>query len=146
LGEEVTVPDPLLDDIDRIFARAGAVEPSPDLFSRVLAQTRPVPQMRSLLLYLATYLLTLAGLALFAYELGTAAVRSGATTLIAALAGDLTLLLDAPAAYLGALTASIPWTQTAGVLIDLVILAIVTRLLRGEATTKDSGRRTGLEA
>jgi hypothetical protein len=127
--EELAVQDPLSDDIDRLFARAGSVEPPIDLFSRVLAQAQPVAEVRHLPLYLAAYLLALAGLLLLAYELGTAAVRSGATALLATILGNITLLADAPAGYLGALLASLPWPQTLGVLINLAILAIVTRLL-----------------
>jgi hypothetical protein len=135
------VPDPLTDEFDRLFARAGAVEPPSDLFARVIARTRTAPQLRNLPLYLAAYLLALGGLALLAYELGTAAVRSGATMLVATIGGDVTLLADAPAGYLGALLVSIPWMQIGGVIIDLAILAIVTRLLLRDAALA-AGRRS----
>jgi hypothetical protein len=139
------VQDQLSDDVDRLFARAGAVEPPPDLFGRVLAQTRTVQGVRNLPLYLAAYLLAVAGLALFAYELGMAAVRSGATTLIATVLGDATLLAEAPAGYLGALLVSIPWAQAAGVLINVAILAIITRLLLREAAIV-AGRPSSVKA
>ncbi len=132
--------DPASDDVDRLFARAGSVEPPLDLFDRVMAQTQPAAHIKRLPLYLAAYLLALAGLLLLAYELGAAAVRSGATTLIATVVGNLTLLTEAPAGYLGALLSSIPWGQATGLLIDLAILAIITRLLLSGIA--ESGRRS----
>ncbi len=135
------------DDIDEVFARAGAVTPPTDLLARVMAETRSVPAAHNLvLLYVATYVLALAGLALFAYELGAAAVRSGMSALIAVLLGDITLLAEAPAGYLGALLSSIPWAQTAGVLIDLAILAIITRLLLAEAASAAGRRKPAVRA
>jgi hypothetical protein len=80
---------------------------------------------------------------LLAYEMGAAAVRSGATVLLGTLLGNATLVAEAPAGYLGALLASVPWPQALGLLIDLAILAIVTRLLL--AGVAENGRAPAAE-
>jgi hypothetical protein len=145
--EEVAVEERIFDDIDEVFARAGAVNPPADLLARVMADARSSPAVHRLaLLYVTTYLLALAGLALFAYELGAAAVRSGMSALIGVLLGDVTLLAEAPASYIGAILSSIPWAQAAGVLIDLAILAIITRLLLSEAASAAGQRRPAARA
>jgi hypothetical protein len=141
------VQHPLFDDIDRLFARAGTIDPPHDLLDRVMAETRSASRApRLALLYLTTYLLALAGLGLFAYELGAAAVRSGMSALVSALIGDVTLLAEAPAAYVGALLTSIPWAQAVGLLIDLAILVIVTRLLLSEVASGPERRNPPLQA
>jgi hypothetical protein len=147
--EESYVPDPILDDIDLIFSRAGMVDPPEDFFARVMTQARAEGAVASrsgprvaTVCYALAYVLALLGLALLAYELGMAIAHNGTGALLATLAGDAGLLADAPGAYLGALLASIPWLHIVGVAVDLAILAIVTRLLLHGVTLQGGGRQT----
>lgn len=141
--------DQPFDDIDSLFARAGAVDLPDDFLSRVMDRLHrdgavaPSPRLRGwAALCLLAYGVALASLALLAYELGAAMGHSGTSTLLAALVSDVTLLADAPSAYLSALLTSMPWLHLAGVVVDLLVVAVFTRLLtRGDAS-RPAARRT----
>jgi hypothetical protein len=130
------MPEPELDDVDRLFARTGLVEPPEDFLRRIMMQAsadgvlprRRVPRA-AVAMYAGVYALAFMGLAILAYNLGLAIGHSGTTALLSVLAADVTLLTDAPAAYLGALLASLPWLHLAATLIDVAIIGLITALL-----------------
>jgi len=130
------MPDPSFDEIDELFARAGLIEPPDNLAARVMMQARAEsgigPQRirtAAVRAYACAYVLALLALSALGYELGLAIARSGTSSLLSVLAGDLTLLADAPGAYAGALLASLPWVHIAGAAADVAILAILTSLI-----------------
>ena len=144
------MPDPGLDEIDELFVRAGLVEPPNELVSRVMMQVRAEGVIRPRRIkstvvraYAGAYVLALLALSVLAYELGLAIARSGASSLLSVIAGDMTLLTDAPGAYAGALVASLPWLHLAAAAIDVAILAILTSLITRYASSPWSRQAAG---
>lgn len=125
-----------LDDIDQLFARLERVEPPPGFSARVMERiavdavgaTRQ-PSWRRGIAYGLAYLAALMALAVLAFSLGSGLEHNGTDVLVGTLVQHIELLSYAPSAYLGAVAASIPWLQVAGLTFDLVVLAVVTRLL-----------------
>jgi len=146
------MPDPELDDVDALFARIGMVNPPDDLLQRVMllakadgaVHTRPL--QRAPIWWGVAYLLALAGLVVLAYGLGIAFATNGTSALLSALAGNATLLSDAPSAYLEALLSSLPLIHIAAVLFDLVLLGTITWLALRLSASGRSGWRTTLPA
>lgn len=128
--------DPGPDDIDRLFARLEQVEPPADFAARLMARIdvgadaiNRQPTWRRGLVYACAYLVTLVALAILAYSVGVSMAHNGTSTLIETLVRHAEVFSYAPGAYLQAILASIPWPQIAGLALDLLVLALVTRLL-----------------
>jgi hypothetical protein len=132
------MPDPL-DDVDLLFERAGQIDPPDDFLARVLvsAQANPTPvaavrPKQQPAAVAGLFLLALMALSLLAYQLGAAVAHNGVNVLLETLIRNGELLSDAPAAYAGALLASVPWLNLLAVVFDLAILVLAGRLLTAD--------------
>lgn len=124
------------DDIDRIFARLEHLEPPADFVSRVMARIDAAAEAverqtiwRRGLVYAGAYVATLVALAILAYSAGVKMAHNGTSTLIGTLVKHVEVFAYAPDAYLRAILASIPWPEVAGLALDLVVFAVMTRML-----------------
>jgi hypothetical protein len=138
--------DSSADEMERLLSRMGSIEPPPNFLDRVLAQATAIepsaPGRRSTLepvVYAVAYLVALLGLAVLAFDLGLSVARNGISALVSVLLADMTLFRDAPGPYLGAIGASLPWLHMAAVALDLLLLAILTRLAF-DGRVRDAGR------
>ncbi len=121
------------DPIDLLYERLEHVEPPPDFVARVVARARQGEVARwsrwQRLLFGAGYVAALILLAVLAFLTGIELERSGMRDLISLAVHDISAVTQSPGIYFAALRDAVPWLHVAGVVADLALLAVATRLV-----------------
>jgi len=121
------------DQIDRLYARLDSFEPPDDFLQRVLVRAREGEVARwavwQRVAFGILYVVALVGLAVLAFMTGSAMENAHARELITIALQDLSSVKDSPGIYLSAIADALPWSHLLAVAIDLLVLAVATRLL-----------------
>jgi len=140
-------PDEQRDDVDRLYAHLESVEPPADFVARVMARARQSDAVRwprwQQAGFGVLYVVALAALAVLAYLMGRELEHAGLRDLLSLAVHDLTLVTDSPGVYLAALRDAIPWLHLLAVTLDVLLLAISTRLVL-RVTRPFTGTSTGV--
>lgn len=136
------------DDVDELFGWLEPVEPPAGLVRQVLRRVEEAqPPARHFSRELAWGLLDLAALmalTLLSVSLGWTLAETGGLDVLRAVLENLELLADARGDLLLAVVEAVPWLHLVGLVLDLAVVYVLSRLLVGELSRPGGARHDGV--